>query len=230
MGYIYKIINLESNKYYLGSTKEIKKRTLRHFNELRKNKHHCIHLQRAFNKYGENNFKLEVILECDNYKEREQELLNSISFDDLYNVSKSASGGDLISNHPNKENIIALAIKNLKNAPRPARYRDLNPNWKGGKTFCKCGNRKENTAKTCISCQNRSGENNSFFNKKHSEETKKILSELRKGKYNGNQEKKVIANGEEFKSLSECAKFFKVVPATILNRIKSKNFPEYRYK
>jgi hypothetical protein len=27
------------------------------------NKHHCIHLQRAFNKYGEDNFKIELFSE-----------------------------------------------------------------------------------------------------------------------------------------------------------------------
>lgn len=231
MGYVYKIINLETNKYYLGSTKEIKKRTLRHFNELRKNKHHCIHLQRAFNKYGENNFKLEIIFECENFKEKEQELLNSISFNELYNISKSASGGDLISNHPNRENIIANAIENLRKAPKPEpRYGEKNPNWRGGKTFCECGNRIDSISKTCHECRDRYGENNPFFNKTHSKETKKILSESRKGKYNGNQEKKVIVNNVEFKSLSECAKYFDVKPATILNRIRSKNFPEYYYK
>jgi group I intron endonuclease len=231
MGYIYKIINLETNKYYLGSTKEINKRTLKHFNELRKNKHHCIHLQRAFNKYGEDNFKLEIILECENYKDKEQELLDSISFKELYNVSKSASGGDLISNHPNKVNIIKKAIENLKNAPKPEpRHGNKNPNWRGGKTFCECGNRIGSSAKICIDCQDRSGDNNPFFNKTHSDETKNLLSELRKGKYNGNQEKIVIVNDVEFKSLSKCAKHYNVKPATILNRIKSKNFPEYRYK
>ena len=231
MGYIYKIINLETNKYYLGSTKEINKRTLKHFNELRKNKHHCIHLQRAFNKYGEDNFKLEIIFECENYKDKEQELLDSISFDELYNTSKSASGGDLISNHPNRDFIIANAIENLKKAPKPdPRYGKDNPNWRGGKTFCECGNRIDSSAKTCIDCQDRSGQNNPFFNKTHSDKTKKILSELRKGKYNGNQEKIVIVNNVEFKSLSKCAKHFNVKPATILNRIRSKNFPEYHYK
>jgi len=231
MGVIYKIINLETNKYYLGSTKEIKKRSLRHFNELRKNKHHCIHLQRAFNKYGEDNFKIEVIFECEDYKNKEQELLDSLCFSNLYNISKSASGGDLISNHPNKDELIANAIKNLRNAPKPEpRYGDKNPNWRGGKTFCKCGTRIDSKTKTCMACQDKSGENNPFYNRTHSKKTKNILSELRKGKYNGNQEKIVIVNEVEFKSLSECAKHFKVVPATILNRIKSENFPEYHYK
>lgn len=231
MGYIYKIINLDTNKYYLGSTKEIKKRTLRHFNELRKNKHHCIHLQRAFNKYGEDNFKLEIILECENYKDKEQELLDSISFSELYNVSKSASGGDLISNHPNKVNIIKKAIENLRKAPKQEpRFKSDNPNWKGGKTFCECGSRINSVTKKCIKCLDRSGQNNPFFNKQHSQETKKILSEKRTGKYNGNQEKIVIVNDEEFKSLSECARVFNVKPATILNRIKSVNYPDYQYK
>ena len=167
----------------------------------------------------------------ENYKDKEQELLDSISFDELYNTSKSASGGDLISNHPNRDFIIANAIENLKKAPKPdPRYGKNNPNWRGGKTFCECGNRIDSSAKTCIDCQDRSGQNNPFFNKTHSDKTKKTLSELRKGKYNGNQEKIVIVKNVEFKSLSKCARHFNVKPATILNRIRSKNFPEYYYK
>jgi hypothetical protein len=44
------------------------------------NKHHCIHLQRAFNKYGEDNFKIEVIFECEEIENKEQELLDSLCF------------------------------------------------------------------------------------------------------------------------------------------------------
>lgn len=231
MGYIYKIINLETTKYYIGSTKDIKKRTLKHFNELRKNKHHCVHLQRAFNKYGENNFKIEIILECENYKEKEQEFLDSISFKDLYNVSSSASGGDLISNHPDRDDIIAKATNRLLVAPKLGpRFKSDNSNWRGGKTFCECGSRIGSGTKKCIKCLDKSGKNNPFYNKQHSQETKKILSEKRTGKYNGNQEKIVIVDEKEFKSLSECTRFFDVRPATILNRIKSVNYPEYRYK
>lgn len=50
------------------------------------------------------------------------------------------------------------------------------------------------------------------------------------GKYNGNQEKIVVVEKKEYKSLSEASRQIGVVPATILFRIKSKHFKEYNYK
>ena len=41
---IYIIINNVNNKFYLGSTTDFHVRCLKHFNELRNNKHHNIHL------------------------------------------------------------------------------------------------------------------------------------------------------------------------------------------
>ena len=60
-GGIYQIRHLESSKIYVGSAVSVRKRELDHFNELRKNKHSNSKLQRAFNKYGENAFKFEVL-------------------------------------------------------------------------------------------------------------------------------------------------------------------------
>lgn len=58
---IYKIKNTLTGDFYIGSTTEDEKRKGKHFWELRNNVHHNIHLQRAFNKYGEINFKFELI-------------------------------------------------------------------------------------------------------------------------------------------------------------------------
>lgn len=237
IGYIYIIRNKENEKFYLGSTKDPYKRKLRHFNELRKDKHHSIHLQRAFNKYGEENFEFIIIETCifTNYIIREQNLLNNLDFKDCYNVSSTSSGGDFISNHPERERLIKEATERLRNCTKPLpKFGKDNPNWKGGKKeYCpNCGQEMTIGANTCSKCRDKSGENNPFFGKTHSEETKLKISESKKGKYVGNQEKIVIADGIEYKSLSECARQLGKVPATILNRIKSKNpkFKEYYYK
>jgi len=62
--FIYKIINKIDGKFYIGSTCSIKRRFREHKLHLRKNKHHSIYLQRAWNKYGEVNFDFKVIMEC----------------------------------------------------------------------------------------------------------------------------------------------------------------------
>lgn len=58
---IYKIINVVNNKFYIGSAVDLKRRRIRHFSELRVNKHNNKHLQAAWNKYGEAAFTFAVI-------------------------------------------------------------------------------------------------------------------------------------------------------------------------
>lgn len=61
---IYKITNLIDNKVYIGQTVNYRKRKNSHLSSLKENKHHNEHLQRAFNKYGENSFEMELLEEC----------------------------------------------------------------------------------------------------------------------------------------------------------------------
>lgn len=57
---IYSITNEINGKVYYGSTNNFKSRFKNHLNELRANRHKNLHLQRAWNKYGKNNFKIEI--------------------------------------------------------------------------------------------------------------------------------------------------------------------------
>lgn len=61
---VYKITNIVNNKCYIGSSYDIKKRTNCHFNQLRKNIHTNSHLQRSFNKHGEDRFAVTTIIKC----------------------------------------------------------------------------------------------------------------------------------------------------------------------
>lgn len=61
---IYKIENTLNKKVYIGSTNNFSYRKQTHFKLLKSNKHHSIKLQRAFNKYGEDNFKFEILVKC----------------------------------------------------------------------------------------------------------------------------------------------------------------------
>lgn len=58
---IYKIINLVNDKFYVGSTVNKKVRFRQHRKLLRGNRHHCKHLQAAWNKYGEEKFDFVVM-------------------------------------------------------------------------------------------------------------------------------------------------------------------------
>lgn len=58
---IYKIRNVVNQKFYVGSTWNKRERFRVHRSRLRRGAHHCKHLQAAWNKYGEDCFKFEVV-------------------------------------------------------------------------------------------------------------------------------------------------------------------------
>lgn len=58
---IYKIRNVVNGKFYIGSTVDSRKRFWAHRKSLRLGNHDCIYLQRAWDKYGEDCFKFEVV-------------------------------------------------------------------------------------------------------------------------------------------------------------------------
>jgi len=88
---IYKIVNLNNNKFYIGSTKNIEKRIKDHLDRLRRNVHHNKHLQNSYNLYGKNAFIFHIIEWVPEYRVREIEQLYIDSLNPHYNVSKSAS-------------------------------------------------------------------------------------------------------------------------------------------
>lgn len=58
---IYIITNIGNGHKYIGSAINIKNRFKRHKKDLRHNRHHSQYLQRAWNRYGPENFKFEVL-------------------------------------------------------------------------------------------------------------------------------------------------------------------------
>lgn len=77
---VYLITNLENNKIYVGSTlNSFKERWSTHIQKLRRGQHSNLHLQNAYNKYGENKFKfsiLEVLTVEKDILNREQYYIN----------------------------------------------------------------------------------------------------------------------------------------------------------
>lgn len=62
---IYKITSIASGKIYIGCASNVRTRINGHLYDLRKEKHHNSYLQRAWIKYGEENFVFEIIEKCD---------------------------------------------------------------------------------------------------------------------------------------------------------------------
>ena len=106
---IYKIINVVNNKFYVGSAVDLKRRRVRHFSELRTNKHNNKHLQAAWNKYGEASFIFVVVEEVGddiNLLDVEDKWLKGcVGKDYCYNIGVTAT------------------------APMLGAFRELSPTW-----------------------------------------------------------------------------------------------------
>jgi hypothetical protein len=93
-GEIYKITNILTEKLYIGSTiVGFNRRKISHISHLRNNTHHSKKLQNSWNKYGEDNFKFEIIETCNsiNILEREQYWINYYdSYSKGYNATPIA--------------------------------------------------------------------------------------------------------------------------------------------
>lgn len=87
---VYEIVNRVNGKRYVGSSKNIESRWGEHRRTAEKGIHHAIALQRAWDKYGADNFEFRILEECpvDDLISTEQKHLDS-RYD--YNSSPTAS-------------------------------------------------------------------------------------------------------------------------------------------
>lgn len=147
--YVYKLTIIDkNNKFYIGSTGNLKQRKQRHLKDLINGRHANIYLQKAFNGINkdESLVKFEILYEFDNVEDahlKEEELIIK-TYEYNYNISKCAHGGDNISYHPENERIRQLQSKlgkeRYSKMTEDERHRlslsltgEGNPNYKTGK-------------------------------------------------------------------------------------------------
>jgi len=107
---IYMITCVESGKVYIGSAVDLFTRWRQHFYHLTKNKHHCRHLQNAWNKYGANDFKFAVLefTPADELREREQAFIDFVKPEDRFNATPTA--GSLLGFKMNAESLERMRV------------------------------------------------------------------------------------------------------------------------
>ena len=103
---IYVITNNVNDKIYVGSTKDMDKRKARHLRDLKRGKHHNTYLQRSVEKYGLGRFEftvLEEVQDTSDLFDREEYWISKLTPE--YNIG-SVGGGDNLTNHPDRLDII----------------------------------------------------------------------------------------------------------------------------
>ena len=184
---IYKIRNVVNHKFYVGSTGNTRERFRCHRTRLRKNKHHCQHLQAAWNKYGEECFVFEVVEHVesiDKLQEAENVWLaewvgNSLCYNKS-RYSESPMRGIAKEDHPSygrvKSEEEKQAISNtLKEGYASGEY----PHPRLGKMHTKETRLK--IIETRASNDKNKGKNHYRYGKTVSEETRKKIGDTQRG-------------------------------------------------
>lgn len=94
---IYYIFNTKTNKYYIGSSVDIKRRFNEHKKHLKYNNHVNPHLQSTYNKYGLNALKFNILEQCEEslLEEKENYYINKYKSNDSrygYNIAIAYHG------------------------------------------------------------------------------------------------------------------------------------------
>lgn len=280
---IYKTTNLKNGKIYIGKSNGKDQNYLGS----------GIILNKAITKHGRSYFVREILEICSSTDVNSQEIFWINKFNSQkrkigYNIARGGSGGDTISNHPNKINIgkrHSLKMRGIKLAPRskmisletrkklsnaatgtkngmfgkkhaaltrekislaqkrrPASSRKMSESTKQKLSEALSDRKHSKETKLKISIAN-SGNNNPFFNKRHSEDSKHLMrmahynipkSENHKKELSKSLKKfwennyptnsvKVLVDGIEYNSLTEASEITKINLSTLRNRCKSKN-------
>jgi len=177
---IYKITNKINGKIYIG------KDTTNDENYFGSG----LLIKRAINKFGLVNFTKEIIDECFNKNqlcEKEKywiKLYNSTDKSIGYNISHGGDGGDVISNHPNKKEILEKISSTMKK-----------------KVFTE--EHKKNLSENHFSKTFRKGKTyEEIYGKEKSEEYKERLK-LARGKYKTEKERLGVKYEESIKKIRE---------------------------
>lgn len=183
---VYTIKNILDGKMYIGSSTNIARRKRQHLNSLLKNEHHSIHLQRAWNKYGKDNFVFEILdgnATKENLREKEKEWIlhyKTLDREFGYNISEST---------------VCCSLSGEKHPMYGIKFSDIGRTsyWKGKKIpkeICERMRKpRSETGKLHIK-QNqpdRSGCKNSMFGKQFSEDHREKISRALQGKMCGSK-------------------------------------------
>jgi group I intron endonuclease len=256
----YVLTDTYTGQFYIGSSVDINNRFNEHIQTLNRNAHQNLNLQNLWNT-GRCNLELGIFPTETReaaYSLEQELIINNKDSPSLLNIGLGVYGGDNITLHPNRENIInqmkdtlADTITKLTQEERILIYgRKGSNNGMYGKTHtpevkkrlseARTGKKHTTTwtltdeQRTKISEQAklRVGELNPFYGKQHTPETKKKLSDAIKAKNMiPTNARKVKIDNVVYNSVTDASRNLNVSPALIIYRITSikEKYKNYSY-
>lgn len=96
---VYQIRNLVNGNLYIGQSADLYTRMMAHLSSLRSHTHNSVVIQRAYDKYGEDNFVFEVLVHCekDELTKYEQHFVDTLN--PQYNIRKICVDSPLGTHH-----------------------------------------------------------------------------------------------------------------------------------
>jgi len=187
---IYIIINVLNNKVYVGQSVNVLARTVSHWAYFRSGKHHNAHIQSAFNKYGENSFRIDILEKCEIYEldEKEKYYIEKYKSTDCNFGYNKESGGSL-----NKK----VSIESRK------KLSETKKKWKPSKEHLRKlheGGKKSNSIRF-VSLETRSKMREYRLNNPVSPETRKKISASLRGKFTGELNPSSIISNDQARSI-----------------------------
>lgn len=178
---VYQIENQVNGKRYIGSSANIQCRRRQHLSRLRRALHSNPHLQRAFDKYGEDAFIFELLAQVApvNLIEEEQHFLDTMQPE--YNMMPVA--GTRLGCH--------LSLETRRKMSE-ARKGERNPNY--GKPLSEATRRKLSEAL--------SGERSPNYGKHHSAEWRRKIGEAQRGRIFSEEHRRKLAEAARGRHLS----------------------------
>lgn len=199
--------------FYIGSTANFQKRWREHIKDLRLNRHTNVILQRIYNKYNDLVFEVIELTDSKSTLTREQYWLDLLK--PTINISKQAFGGDNFTNNPNKEIIRQKISRGLR-----ATYTDPERRKKPPMS-------EETRHKISVALRN-SQKHSAAIRASFTEERRKAISDRCSGN-NNPRARHIEIDGVKYLSILDAEQTLPISRTTIKRRLKSENFPNYRY-
>jgi group I intron endonuclease len=186
---IYEIKNTVNGKWYRGQTiDDFDSRWNKHLYKLNTGTHYNVHLQKAWNKYGEGAFEFSVLSRCapDFCNELEEYWIGEDFNNPAVSYNKMAGGG----------------ARGAASEESKKRMSEAKKGKNKGKLSHRFGKRHSEETKKKISATKKGkckGEENSFYGKNHSTESLNKMSEAKKGKKYSEETKNKMSEAKKGK-------------------------------